>query len=258
MRAPLLSRLWRSRVPVAAGLPDRVDRVYAIGDVHGDLDRLLRLEGLIRADAARTGAAPDRSAILLLGDVIDRGPLSAHLLDHLLRPAPELPERVLLRGNHEQMLLDLLDGRGDPDGWLRLGGEATLRSYELDLPQVRGGRRRIDRLRELMPERHVAFLRAAPLLLVHGGALYSHAGGDPSLPLARQGTTHLLERRARSEEGRTRPAHGLLSVHGHQPVPEPDLSAWRANLDTSAAQPRRITCACVCVVNNNIEAVFSA
>lgn len=258
MRIPLLSRLKLSRAPVAAGLPGRVDRVYAIGDVHGDLDRLIRLEGLIRADTARTGAGPDRSAILLLGDVIDRGPLSAHLLDHLLRPAPGLPERVLLRGNHEQMLLDLLDGRGDPDGWVRLGGEATLRSYELDLPPVRGGRRRIDRLRELMPERHVALLRAAPLLLVHGGALYSHAGGDPSLPLSRQGATHLLERRARPEEGRTRPAHGLLSVHGHQPVPAPDLTAWRVNLDTSAAQPRRINCACISVVDNTIETVLSA
>lgn len=258
MRGPLLSRLWGGRAPVPAGLPERVDRVYAIGDVHGDLDRLIRLEALIRGDAARTGAAPDRSAILLLGDVIDRGPLSAHLLDHLLRPAPDLPERVLLRGNHEQMLLDLLDGRGDPDGWVRLGGEATLRSYELDLPPVRGGRRRIDRLRELMPERHVALLRATPLLLVHGGALYSHAGGDPSLPLARQGATPLLERRARPEEGRSRPAHGLLSVHGHQPVPEPELIRWRINLDTSAAQPCRLTCVCVCVANNNIEAIFSA
>lgn len=249
----LLQSLFRS-VPIPAHRIDPgIGLIYAIGDVHGDLDGLERLERAIAEDLDRDGHDPTRALVLLLGDLIDRGPLSAHVIDHLSRPVRSGPGRLCLRGNHEQMLIDLLDGRGDAGVWLALGGEATLRSYAPDTTALAGARRRVERMLELMPDRHIGFLRGLPLMATAEGLLFSHAGGNPALPLDRQTPSSLLRRRAPAEEGHHRPAHGLLSLHGHQPVPEPTVTAWRVNLDTSAAQPRRLTCARICVAKKFIE-----
>jgi serine/threonine protein phosphatase 1 len=253
----LLQALFRPPPPVPHRIDPGVRRIYAIGDVHGDLDALQRVERQIREDLERDGHDPDRSLVLLLGDVIDRGPLSAHVIDHLSRPPRSGPARLCLRGNHEQMLIDLLDGRGDPGAWLALGGEATLRSYAPDLSALAAPRRRVERMIDLMPERHIGFLRDLPLLATAEGLLFSHAGGDPGLPLDRQTPSTLLRRRAPLDEGGQRPAHGRLSLHGHQPVREPTLTSWRVNLDTSAAQPQRLSCARICVAKNIIEKFIS-
>jgi serine/threonine protein phosphatase 1 len=237
--------------------PHRIDpgisRIYAIGDVHGDIDALQRVERAILEDLDRDGYDPSRALTLLLGDMIDRGRFSAHVIDHLSRPVRSGPARLCLRGNHEQMLLDLLDGRGDAGAWLALGGEATLRSYAPDRSALTGAGRRVERMFELMPDRHIGFLRGLPMMATAEGLLFSHAGGDPDLPLHRQTRSTLLRRRPPAEEGGRRPAHGLLSLHGHQPVPEPTVTGWRVNLDTSAAQPPRLTCARICVAKKIIE-----
>lgn len=155
------------------------------------------------------------------------------------------------------MLIDLLDRRGDPSLWLSLGGEATLRSYGPELSASDAPRRRVERMIDLMPERHIAFLRALPLLAVTERLLFSHAGGDPDLPLEQQTPSTLLRRRASPDEGDERPSHGRLSLHGHQPVREPTMTRWRVNLDTSAAQPPRLSCARICVAKNIIEKFIS-
>jgi serine/threonine protein phosphatase 1 len=253
-----LTRFFRGSTPPILFRPeDRVRFIYAVGDVHGDLDAFLRIEALIAEDLRLSGINPEDALTLVLGDMIDRGPFSAHLLDHLTRTR-EVPHRVCLRGNHEQMLIDLLDGRGDPDGWLRLGGEATLRSYAPDLGSGRSARWRVDRMAELMPERHMDFLRALPHLALHGGVFYSHAGGDPALSLEGQGPEALLRRRPAPGDGERVPKHGLLSVHGHQPVPVPDIGRWRVNLDTSGGTPPRLSCAKICFANNYIEKILQA
>ncbi len=64
----------------------------------------------------------------MLGDCVDRGPDSRDVIDELLA----LRERcrlVPLLGNHEEMMLNFLDGRPQPDNWLLCGGAADVDSY---------------------------------------------------------------------------------------------------------------------------------
>src|SRR5271170_4224664 len=103
-------------------------RVYAIGDVHGCLSRLVALHWRIAADLA---AHPVRDSVLIhLGDYVDRGPDSAGVM-WLLGGAIAAPvtRRVDLLGNHELLMLDALAGNDVAAGiWLDNGGETTLKS----------------------------------------------------------------------------------------------------------------------------------
>ena len=62
--------------------------------------------------------------IVMLGDCVDRGPDSRGVIDELLA-LRERCQLVPLLGNHEEMMLNFLDGRPQPDNWLLCGGQAT-------------------------------------------------------------------------------------------------------------------------------------
>ncbi len=131
----------------APGWLPRGRRVYAIGDVHGQRDRLAALHGLIAADLA---ARPTGSAVLVhLGDYIDQGPDSAGVVDLLAAGAPVAGlETINLLGDHERMLLDGLDGdRAAATDWLWAGGRGG--AGELGVAggtcRARTGRRRCRR-----------------------------------------------------------------------------------------------------------------
>lgn len=78
----MLGRLFRKVAPSrpldTARVPDGV-RVYAIGDIHGRNDLLTALLAQIDADDRARGTADTR--IVLLGDLVDRGPDSAGVID---------------------------------------------------------------------------------------------------------------------------------------------------------------------------------
>ncbi|RYY15485.1 MAG: hypothetical protein EON55_06260, partial [Alphaproteobacteria bacterium] len=99
------------------------DRIYAIGDVHGQRKQLDAVHALIRKDLLEHPVA--RAHIIHLGDYIDRGPASAECLQLLVQgsPVPGVPCTNLL-GNHEQMLLNTLANPRDGDLWLSNGGQA--------------------------------------------------------------------------------------------------------------------------------------
>jgi hypothetical protein len=158
--------------------------VYAVADVHGVLSGLtdvLEQAGLI--DAAHHWVAPSRTALVVVGDSIDRGTRSLavlRLLSALRAEAPSAGSAVaILDGNHEQMARDGLEGRTQfLNMWLDFGGPATL--AEMGLAQdsrvlrrdVRVLRTAIDRLapdfrpflRSLAP-----YARWRDVCFVHGG-----------------------------------------------------------------------------------------
>ncbi len=86
-----------------------VERVVAIGDVHGSYEPLvevLRAAGLIDEALAWSGG---KAHLVMLGDLVDRGPKEREVLDLVMRLEREAPEaggqvHVLL-GNHEVMNL---------------------------------------------------------------------------------------------------------------------------------------------------------
>ena len=71
--------------------------VYAIGDVHGNLDALLEAISRVEADGG-----PD-AKIVFLGDYTDRGAQSAGVLSYLVQSAKEQRNWVFLKGNHDRM-----------------------------------------------------------------------------------------------------------------------------------------------------------
>jgi serine/threonine protein phosphatase 1 len=116
---------------------------------------------------------PKEDKILLLGDLIDRGPDARAVVEMVMALENENPNVLVLRGNHEQMLLDCLD-YGDLQ-WLipENGGLATLSSYGLDLADL------TDVADIQIPDEHIEFLRKLPVFHEDEQAIYVHAGLVP-------------------------------------------------------------------------------
>jgi serine/threonine protein phosphatase 1 len=139
-------------------------RRIIIGDVHGQYDALLQLMEAI--------APQENEPVYFLGDLIDRGPNSAQVIEFVRKNRYHS-----LLGNHEQMLLDVLGNQATMgemfQGWLYSGGYATLVSYNHKIPQD-----------------HIDWLKTLPLYLDLGDIWLVHAGVHPDLPLAEQNANH--------------------------------------------------------------------
>ncbi len=137
------------------------NRRIVIGDVHGHYDTLIALLDSISPNS--------EDEVYFLGDLIDRGPKSAEVVDLVMRN-----QFHCLRGNHEEMLLDVV-GTGEVSidlyqSWLLSGGHATVDSYDSKIPQE-----------------HINWMKELPLYLDLGDFWLVHAGVDPKLPLTQQG-----------------------------------------------------------------------
>ncbi|HMO72102.1 MAG TPA: metallophosphoesterase, partial [Paracoccaceae bacterium] len=142
--------------------------LYAIGDIHGQFDRLRAAHDLIAADAARHGPGP----VVHLGDLVDRGPDSAGVVAYLMAGIAAGADWVVIVGNHDRMFRLFVgpapreDPRLRPDlSWLhpRLGGAATLASYGVRSPADRPGAAVHAEAVAAVPPEHLAFLSALPL-----------------------------------------------------------------------------------------------
>ncbi|UVD55903.1 serine/threonine protein phosphatase [Rhizobium sp. Pop5] len=215
---------------------------YAIGDIHGRYDLLLKAEEAILRDGARL---PGRKLIVTLGDYIDRGPESAQVISHLMEPPPEGFDRICLAGNHENTMLDYIDGWVSYDDWMGMGSAELLKSYGLDpehLPLVFPSGAKLDAfIRQSLPHTHIDFMRAMPIMLDTPNVVFVHAGIDPTLPLAAQRDDDLVFIRNRFLESKV-PLPKLV-VHGHTPNDEPDIRSRRLNLDTRAYRSGKLTAA---------------
>lgn len=132
-------------------------RTIAIGDVHGCSAAL---------DAVVAAIEPTRDdTLVLLGDLVDRGPDSRGVLDSVL----ELRRRcrvITIRGNHDEMMLA---SRVDPRAlaaWLQMGGDAALESYGVLHPMD-------------IPPAHLELLRGCVDLHETDRHFFAHGSYDP-------------------------------------------------------------------------------
>lgn len=213
-------------------------RAYAIGDIHGHLDLLIRQHELIADDMARHGIAP----VIHIGDLVDRGPDSAGVIEFLIRGQAEGAPWIVLKGNHDRMFAGFLGDIAHHDeglradlSWLhpRLGGGATLASYGVGRAEDRPLAPVHAEAVAAVPAHHRAFLDTLPTSHVHGEAIYVHAGIRPGIPLADQRETDLVW--IRGDFLNDPRDHGALVVHGHTAIDCATHYGNRLNIDSSAA-----------------------
>jgi len=216
--------------------------VYAaIGDIHGELDRLKELHDQVRFHADHELEGADIT-LVHLGDLIDRGQDSCGVVDHLIDMEARMgPRCVTIRGNHEQMMIAALrlDDTDAHANWLKWGGEETMESYRqrgLDGP----------------PDDHLDWLHALPT--IHRdeaqGLVFVHGGVDPDAFPECGERVQMWTRRREFFDTRCWTAPALIGqtvVHGHTPTMDwkPDVAAdgRRINLDTGAVYGGRLTAA---------------
>ncbi|MEL6169820.1 MAG: metallophosphoesterase family protein [Pseudomonadota bacterium] len=209
-------------------------RIYAIGDIHGQLAMLEAMHDRVAKDRAATGdqAAP----VVHLGDYVDRGPDSRGVLQRLIDGVEEGQPWVTLRGNHDEMFLDYLRQGPEDQGWNwfagNIGGRETLASYGVASGLLAKRKSVHRRACVAVPDAHRAFLEALPLSYETADLIFVHAGIRPGLPLSDQIPQDLLW--IRGEFLSDPRDHGRIVVHGHTIVPAPEHRGNRVALDTGA------------------------
>lgn len=213
---------------------------YVVGDIHGRLDLLIGVQRQIDEDKA--GSHAERIVEIYLGDYIDRGPDSAGVVSRLVGRVREV-DAVFLRGNHEQVLLDFLDGKDCLEQWWAIGGITTLLSYGV-APSVLSRQVQQDVVRRIisenLPHEHRRFYEQTGSYRCVGPYLAVHAGIRPGIKLEDQKAADLLG--IRQDFLQYGGDFDFIVVHGHTPVMAPDLRRNRINIDTGAFATNRLTC----------------
>ncbi len=217
--------------------------VYAVGDVHGRADLLERLLVKIRTDAAQRSQG--HKVLVYLGDYVDRGLESRAVIESLLAQGGDGLERVFLKGNHEDAMLQFLDSTEIGSSWMGFGGDATLYSYGVDVfgtpPE---GVERLDHIQEQLrantPPEHVAFLEGLELYHQEGDYFFVHAGVRPGLGLGDQDANDMMW--IRDEFLNSTANFGKVVVHGHSIKPQPVVRSNRIGIDTGAFATGVLTC----------------
>jgi serine/threonine protein phosphatase 1 len=208
-------------------------RAYVVGDIHGRLDLLEQLLDKIHADIARSKGR--KVLLVFVGDLIDRGPNSAQVLERLRTYSHPQARTVFLLGNHEEVLLRILAGEADLiTKWRWFGGSDCLRSYGID-PDKLTGMKDEDALavvRSAIPKEHVEFLETFDDSCRFGDYLFVHAGIRPGVEIDQQRQSDL--RWIRDPFLFDDTDHGFIVVHGHTIRSEVEMRPNRIGIDTGA------------------------
>jgi serine/threonine protein phosphatase 1 len=198
-------------------------RTYVVPDLHGRFD-------LLEMALARIEAEPP-GRVVFTGDYIDRGPQSRQVLERLI-DGPQLGgwKWICLKGNHEDIALQVDADPRKLRWWLDNGGDATLASY--------AGRRGPAGDVASIDRAHIDWMRDLPLFHQDTFRLYIHAGVDDGVPLAEQ-SHNLMWKRYRPDIDA---GYGDFHiVHGHDPAEDgPKLFPRRTDLDTAAFYTGRL------------------
>jgi serine/threonine protein phosphatase 1 len=208
-------------------------RAYAVGDVHGRVDLLEHILAKIHADLQRRPAP--RTLLVFVGDLVDRGPSSAQVIERLRCYRRDGVEPVFLLGNHEEVLLRILAGDSSVvDSWLKFGGLQCLQSYGVTLARIRGrsAEQVVELVQATVPKEHVEFLEAFADSCRFGDYLFVHAGIRPGVDVDQQSQSDL--RWIREPFLFDESDHGFVVVHGHTITDEVDERPNRIGIDTGA------------------------
>lgn len=203
-----------------------MNRLIAIGDIHGQLDMLKLLLEKIQPIPS--------DKFIFIGDYIDRGPDSKGVVNFLLDFKNHF-NAVFLRGNHEDMLLAFLgldQNAHYGEAYLYNGGEYTVRSYA-------GQNAAFTDLKNAIPETHLEFFKQLKYYHIVEGFLFVHAGIIPGIPIEKQLTEDLIWVR---EEFLYFPTRiDKIVVFGHTPLQNILWADDKIGIDTGAGYNMRLS-----------------
>ncbi len=223
--------------PAEPRVPDG-ERYYVIGDIHGRADLFKALTAAIEEDDAHSD--PADTTMVLLGDLVDRGPESAQVITHAMEWQAQRKVRCLA-GNHEEMFLDSFTDVEVLRHFVKHGGRETILSYGFD--RKRYNTLSMQELQDVMdwvvPKAHREFLEGFEEIILAGDYAFVHAGIDPNRAIDEQRRKDLLWIRDRflSHEGYL--SHVI--VHGHTIFDEVVDCGTRIGVDTGAYRSGRLT-----------------
>jgi len=131
-------------------------RKIAISDIHGCY---LTFKKLVRDVIQLT----KEDELYLLGDYVDRGPGSKQVFDFIFELLNEGYKVRCLIGNHEEIFLECIKGRGRLPSWLKYGGRMTLDSFIVDYPTE-------------IPDEYVRFMESLAYYVEVDNYILVHAG----------------------------------------------------------------------------------
>ncbi|WP_343040080.1 metallophosphoesterase family protein [Parasphingorhabdus halotolerans] len=215
-------------------------RVYAIGDIHGRNDLLnILLEKIVQDDADRGDA---KSEIIFLGDLVDRGPDSAGVIETAMQLKQDLGDVRFLMGNHEEVYLKAAEGNEKAARFFnRIGGKETILSYDISIKEYMelDNEELAARLPDLFPASHVAFINDFEDMIIIGDYAFVHAGVRPDVPLSEQDPKDL--RWIREEFLAVRKAHEKVIIYGHTINDDVVEAGNRIGIDTGAYYTEKLT-----------------
>jgi serine/threonine protein phosphatase 1 len=170
--------------------------------------------------------------LIFLGDIVDRGPDTSGVIEHLMRAELPADKVTFIMGNHEEIMLDCYEGLGTRyEPWLRFGGVATMASYGVSRGDMLSGKLDLSSvMKRNVPHAHIAFLRSFEDILTIGDYVFVHAGIRPGIKLEEQSTKDL--RWITREFLASKADHGFTVVHGHTITPEIVIWKNRIGVDT--------------------------
>ena len=200
-----------------------MEKIFAIGDIHGCADKLHALMDRIPIDYAG-------DSLIFIGDYIDRGPGSFEVVDYLVDLKRSYPQIVFLKGNHEDMLQKYLEGT-DRFTYLFNGGQQTLDSY-------------LNRQNKSefspIPSDHLEFYKSLTLYYQTEDYIFVHAGIREKIPLNEQDPEEILW--IREDFIYSKFDFGKRVIFGHTPFSEPLVKPNKIGIDTGAVYGNQLTC----------------
>lgn len=203
-----------------------MNKIFAIGDIHGRLDKLMSLMCEIPIN-------PAQDTLLFIGDYIDRGDDGPDVVDYVLGLKKRFSSMICLCGNHESMLLRYLEGI-DEELYVQNGGLATLKAYGISPSDS------LRKRKEKIPAHHLRFYESLRLYYETEDYIFVHAGLMPGVPLALQNTQDLLW--VRDEFISSGNNFGKRVIFGHSPRKEPLIMTNKIGIDTGAVYGGRLSC----------------
>lgn len=213
-------------------------RFYVVGDIHGRLDLFDSLIEAIERDDAQAG--PANTTVVLLGDLVDRGPDSAGVVRRAREWSDARRVRILA-GNHEEMFLQSFVEIEVLRQFLRYGGRETLLSYGVSRKEYNGWEieELFERLPQIVPQDERAFIATFEEKIVAGDYLFVHAGIDPHRSLDEQRRKDMLWIRERFLRHEGPLSH--VVVHGHTIFDAIEHCGNRIGIDTGAYATGRLS-----------------